>query len=67
MNFIGYKIRATNTSGVTGVNYNKKSKRWIAKISPSRYNPIEKTFKTKEEAIAQRLAWEENLTNSNAI
>ena len=56
---INQGLRATNTSGVKGVSFHKKKDRWMARINPSSYKPIGKSFKTKEEAIAQRLAWEE--------
>jgi len=45
-------------SGVTGVKWEKANSRWIAIISDTVSHCKVKRFKTKEEAIAQRLAWE---------
>lgn len=67
-----YPIRVTNTSGVTGVYYSKSKKCWVADLK--HYGIRErKSFKTKEEAIEQRKAWEEEFygeysyDNSRAI
>ena len=49
------KLITTNTSGVTGVCYGKGS--WVAYITINK-EKRRKTFKTKEEAIQQRLTWE---------
>ena len=51
-------INRNNTSGVVGVCYIKKRDVWESGLINFgiRYH---KTFKTKEEAIAQRLAWEQ--------
>ena len=49
-------IPKNNTSGYKGVQ--KKGNYWIARISDSSYHRISKQFKTKEEAIIQRKAWE---------
>ena len=46
----------TNTSGITGVKQ-KENGSWLAYISINKENK-NKTFKTKEEAIQQRLEWE---------
>ena len=53
---INQGMRCTNTSGVTGVFYNKKSNTWRALISTSEYKKKTKSFKTKLEANAQRIA-----------
>ena len=50
------KIMTTNTSGITGV-MQKENGSWLAYISINK-EKINKTFKTKEEAIQQRLEWE---------
>ena len=51
-------LRSNNTSGVTGVHYNKSTDRWVASIT---HNKIieRKWFKNKEDAIKQRKEWEE--------
>ena len=54
---------SSNTSGVKGVSYVKGRDSWNASISPSVNKRKRKTFKTKEEAVAQRLAWEEEYYN----
>tara|TARA_R110002073_G_scaffold211347_1_gene371679 strand:+ start:58 stop:522 length:465 start_codon:yes stop_codon:yes gene_type:complete len=54
---------SSNTSGVKGVSYVNGLDSWKASISPSEYKRKTKNFKTKEEAIAQRLAWEEEYYN----
>jgi hypothetical protein len=55
-------INSNNTSGVKGVT-KRANNTWHAFISPSRYKLKRKSFKTKEEAIDQRLAWEEEYYN----
>lgn len=45
------------TSNAKGVHYNKRDKRWIAKITKNKIT-IEKRFKTEKEAIEQRIKWE---------
>lgn len=48
------KVRATNSSGVTGVWYRKDTKKWVAEI---KYNGKKKTlgcFESKDEAIKKR-------------
>lgn len=47
-----------NTSGKKGVYYINKTKKWRAEIYNNEGKSISKTFKTKEEAINQRLEWE---------
>jgi len=50
-------MSSRNTSGVKGVNYNKRERKWYATmiVNGRRHD---KGFKTKEEAITQRLEWE---------
>ena len=55
---INQSIRCTNTSGIKGV-AKTKNNTWKATINTSEYKRKTKSFKTKEEAIEQRLAWEE--------
>ena len=50
-------VRSTNTSGVKGVGWSKDRFRWTAHMGINGKN-LQKRFKTKEEAIAQRLEWE---------
>ena len=52
------KMRIDNTSGITGVCWHKASKNYIAQIHSNVGKRICKYFSTKEEAIAQRKAWE---------
>jgi hypothetical protein len=54
---------SSNTSGVKGVCYHKIRNAWVASISPSVNKRKRKNFKTKEEAIDQRLAWEKEYYN----
>ena len=51
-------ISSNNTSGKTGVNYSKRDKLWYARIYNNDNKRIQKSFKTFEEAVEQRLAWE---------
>lgn len=51
-------VQTNNKSGVTGVYYSKSINKWIADITHYG-NRIHKSFNTKEEAFAQRKAWEE--------
>jgi len=46
-----------NTSGYTGVYYSKRRSNWQARIHQEGVR-IQKSFKTKEQAIVQRKAWE---------
>ena len=60
-NLMNGRKRSNNTSGVKGVNYirNKNlSRPWEVRIWING-NPIRKRFSTKEEAVAQRKAWEQ--------
>ena len=50
--------RCDNSSGITGVYWDKQNNKWIAHLTINNKKML-KRFKTKEEAIAQRLAWEE--------
>jgi hypothetical protein len=55
------KMQHNNTSGITGVNYDKRNKRWQANFGSSEFRKLNKTikhFKTFEEAVAQRKLWE---------
>ena len=49
-----------NTSGTKGVSYHKEKKRWIAKFR-AKGKRYQKSFKSKEEAINQRLSWESEI------
>lgn len=56
------KIFKNNTSGVIGVCYHKQRKLWVAQYGNREFqnkHNTRKTFKTFEEAIAQRKAWED--------
>ncbi len=48
------KIKNNNTSGKTGVTYNKNSKKWIARISRENIRYFIGSYTTKEEAIEAR-------------
>jgi len=50
-------MSSRNTSGVNGVSCRKSNNTWIAQIKKSGLKKF-KSFKTKEEAISQRLEWE---------
>ena len=59
MNNMG--MHKNNTSGVTGVSYNKRMKLWHAEFGSGQFKRLNKThklFKTFEEAVAQRKLWE---------
>ena len=49
------KLNSNNTSGVSGVSYNKNKKKWVAYIKFQRKNISLGTFCTKAEAIQARL------------
>lgn len=51
------KLR-NNISGKTGVHYTKRDKKWVARICSSYNNRIQKSFNTFEEAVEQRIKWE---------
>ena len=55
---INQGMRSDNTSGVKGVVWLKRRQTWCALISPPDSKRKSKTFKNKEDAIEQRLAWE---------
>lgn len=57
------KLRSTNTSGITGVCYHAKIKRWYAHICRNGESKS-KSFKSKEEAINQRKIWEAEFSNN---
>jgi hypothetical protein len=48
------RLSKNNTSGVTGISYHSKAKKWMAQIMLSRKNNYLGLFNTKEEAIAAR-------------
>ena len=54
------KIQKNNKSGVTGVHFNSAKNAWIARITINKKR-TEKQFKTREDAIAMRRKWEEEL------
>lgn len=59
-NMINQKIRPNNTSGVNGVCYSKKDKRWIAAININKKRTVIGYYKNLEEAkIARELAEKE--------
>lgn len=49
-------LRVTNTSGTPGVCYNKKARKWIAKLARNGKQPFIGQFSTLEEAVAARQA-----------
>ena len=51
------KMLDSNTSGYTGVGWDKKNKYWEARIYHNK-KQIKATFEFKEDAIEQRLKWE---------
>ena len=53
-NAINITKQKNNTSGFTGVNYDKNTNKWRAEIYTDRYKVKSKRFKTKEEAINWR-------------
>ena len=53
-----WTLNSNNTTGITGVSFYKASKHWRARIKLQGKERC-KYFKTKEEAIHQRLAWNE--------
>lgn len=57
-NLKNQKLHEDNTSGYSGVNWDKNKRRWVAEIivDGKRHR---KRFKTKEEAIVKRKEWEE--------
>jgi len=55
---INQGVRFDNSSGIKGVCWLKRRRRWCAFISPTIGKRKEKHFKSKEDAIAQRKAWE---------
>ena len=57
-NLKNQKLHEDNTSGYSGVNWDKNKRRWVAEIIVDGKR-IRKRFKTKEEAIAKRKEWEE--------
>mgnify|MGYP001055457895 CR=1 FL=1 len=59
---INQGIRRDNKSGIKGVS-KTATNTWKASIAPSVNKKLRKTFKTKLEAIEQRLAWEEEYYN----
>jgi len=50
-------IPSTNTSGVKGVSYCNRDRLWRARLVINGRR-LQKSFKIKEDAIAQRLEWE---------
>ena len=53
-NSMNTKIHSNNTSGVSGVTYNKRSKQWVARIGYKMKRIFLGSFNTKEEAINAR-------------
>lgn len=51
------RVRKSNTSGITGVMYNKRDDLWVASICVNS-NRISKSFKSMDDAINQRMIWE---------
>jgi hypothetical protein len=61
LNSNNQKMRKDNISGVIGVGYSKQNKLWRVKFGSNKFQRLNKTqkhFKTFEEAVAQRKAWE---------
>jgi hypothetical protein len=59
INKLTEKIRSNNTTGVKGVYWDKSVNKWRAKLTFKGKVVLNRTFYTKEEAIAARLAAEE--------
>ena len=57
-NAINRGIHSNNKSGFSGVHWLDNKQQWRARISISNGKRKEKCFKTKEDAINQRLIWE---------
>jgi len=57
-NSFNQKIRNNNTSGVTGVWYEKTRDKWCAEIKINNVKTEFKRFNTKEEAIRSRVGME---------
>ena len=57
-NLKNQKLYKDNTSGYSGVNWDKNKRRWVAEIIVDGKR-IRKRFKSKNEAIAKRKEWEE--------
>jgi hypothetical protein len=57
-NGMNKNVQKYNTSGVIGVSYSKTRNMWVASINV-RKKQYKKRFKTFEDAVAQRKAWEE--------
>lgn len=51
------RVRKSNTSGITGVMYNKRDDLLVASICVNS-NRISKSFKSMDDAINQRMIWE---------
>ena len=56
-NLKNQKLHSNNTSGYSGVNWDKNKRRWVAEIIVDGKR-IRKRFKSKNEAIAKRKEWE---------
>ena len=54
LNLMNSAIHSNNTSGVKGVSFNNRIKKWVAFISIEAGKLHSKTFETKEEAIQYR-------------
>lgn len=65
LNSINKELQSNNSSGITGVYFNKTNNYWYARIN---YNKKQKSFcsKEKEECIVKRLTWEFELFGENA-
>lgn len=57
-NHFNRPVNKNNTSGVTGVSYNKAAKKWACQISLNGRCKFSGLFDTKEEAIAKRKSLE---------
>ncbi|PWF99725.1 hypothetical protein DCM90_06605 [Levilactobacillus bambusae] len=56
-------VRSKNRSGVTGVSYDRHHDLWIARLYYHRAYVLNRSFHTKEEAVAARLAAEAQYLN----
>lgn len=57
-NTFNSKLSKNNTSGITGVTYNKKNKSWIAQLNKGDLR-LSKSFKDINDAAEQRKKWEQ--------
>ncbi|PWF99650.1 hypothetical protein [Levilactobacillus bambusae] len=59
------KVRSTNQSGTTGVSYDSMRDRWVARLYYNHRYVLNRTFKTKEEAVEARVEAERQYLKVN--